>query len=70
MYKIKPIAYVKISGGPLAPNINGYAYFYNAAGGTEVLIEVWGLPTYKPAADGNSPIGPLDSTFIKMEFVK
>lgn len=42
MYKIKPIAYVKISGGPLAPNINGYAYFYNAAGGTEVLIEVLG----------------------------
>jgi len=59
MYKIKPVAYGKILGGPLAPDINGHIYFYDAAGGTEIFVEVWGLPLYKPAHNGNAPIGPL-----------
>lgn len=59
MYKIRPVAYGKILGGPLAPEIYGHIYFFNAAGGTEILVEVWGLPAYKPAENGNQPIGPF-----------
>jgi len=59
LYPLKPVAYGKILGGPLAPNINGDIYFFDVAGGTEVLVEVWGLPLYRPGYDGNEPIGPL-----------
>ncbi len=59
MHTVKPVAYGKILGGPLAPEINGYIYFYDLVGGTEVLVEVWGLPLYKPAHDDKPPIGPL-----------
>lgn len=38
MYKIRPVAYGKILGGPLAPEIYGHIYFFNAAGGTEIQI--------------------------------
>ena len=54
--KNKAVANVK--GGPLAPNIEGTVYFVKAAGGTNVCVEVSGLPHYKPAIGDNDPIGP------------
>lgn len=47
-----------IKGGPLAPRLRGVVYFYRVPGGTEVCIEVTGLPPYKPASDGAQPVGP------------
>lgn len=47
-----------IKGGPLAPGISGVAYFRSVPGGTEVCVDVVGLPSYKPAADGEDPVGP------------
>lgn len=47
-----------ISGGPLAPQIKGIVIFRDVPGGTEVCIEVSGLPPYRPAQKGKPPIGP------------
>lgn len=47
-----------IKGGPLAPQISGRMQFKDVPGGTEVFIEVRGLPDYQPAKDGKSPVGP------------
>lgn len=52
----RAIAY--ITGGPLAPSLRGTVTFTEVSGGTEVSVEVNGLPAYKPAVDGNPPIGP------------
>jgi Cu-Zn family superoxide dismutase len=52
----RAVAY--ITGGPLAPNLRGTVTFTDVAGGTEVSVEVDGLPPYKPAANGNPPVGP------------
>lgn len=54
---INAIAYV--SGGPLAPDIRGFVRFYPVPGGTEVYTEMWGLPPYRPAKNGEQPTGPL-----------
>jgi Cu-Zn family superoxide dismutase len=48
-----------ISGGPLAPDIQGLAMFTDVEGGTVVCIEVFGLPPYTPATNDNQPIGPF-----------
>lgn len=50
------IAY--IYGGPLQPNLYGEVKFLNVCGGTEVHVEVWGLPPYTPAHNSTMPIGP------------
>lgn len=47
-----------IIGGPFAPDIMGAVIFTAVRGGTEVAVEINGLPAYKPATNGNSPIGP------------
>jgi Cu-Zn family superoxide dismutase len=47
-----------IKGGPLAPQISGIVYFRDVPGGTEVTVQVVGLPPYSPAPKGESPIGP------------
>lgn len=47
-----------IHGGPLAPQISGYVIFKDVPGGTEVYVEVRGLPDYKPGKDGEAPVGP------------
>ncbi|QUH20423.1 superoxide dismutase family protein [Alkaliphilus sp. B6464] len=52
------IAIATIQGGPLAPNIRGTVYFISAAGGTNVYVEVSGLPPYRPAIGNGNPIGP------------
>ncbi len=52
-------SYAKIQGSPLAPNLWGFIYFFDIPNGTEVFVEMWGLPDYKPATNKESPIGPF-----------
>lgn len=52
-------AFARIKGGNLYPDLHGVIFFDDAEGGTEVSVEVWGLPPYKPAENNNSPIGPF-----------
>lgn len=52
------IAFARIQGGPLAPQITGIVWFVDVSGGTEVYVDVMGLPPYQPAQNGKSPIGP------------
>lgn len=58
-YNFKETAFAKIIGGNLAPNLYGNIFFDDVPGGTEVYVEVWGLPLYEPANNGKSPIGPF-----------
>lgn len=67
MYYPKPVSYENkgtkiasavIRGGPLAPNIYGRVIFMDVPGGTQVYVDVYGLPEYKPAEGENLPIGP------------
>ncbi|MFL0247140.1 superoxide dismutase family protein [Candidatus Clostridium stratigraminis] len=51
-------AVARISGGPLAPSIRGTVTFTDEQGGTQVAVEVFGLPSFRPASDGNPQIGP------------
>lgn len=51
-------AIAEIKGGPLAPQIYGTVTFSDVPGGTEVFVEIWGLPPYKPAENNEAPIGP------------
>ena len=53
-----PSASAYIKGGPLAPDLRGHVLFTNVANGSEVFVEVAGLPAYQPAKKGESPIGP------------
>lgn len=50
------VAYLR--GSSLAPQISGYVIFRDVPGGTQVCVEVSGLPEYKPGENGESPIGP------------
>ncbi|OEH84526.1 superoxide dismutase [Desulfuribacillus stibiiarsenatis] len=52
----RAVAYIK--GGPLAPNIQGIVYFDSVPGGTEITVEVQGLPPFQPATNDQDPIGP------------
>lgn len=51
-------AYATINGSELAPNLHGYVLFTDVANGTEVTVEVAGLPPYQPAQDDEQPVGP------------
>jgi len=51
-------AYAEIIGGPLAPELRGFVYFRDVQGGTEVCVEVTGLPKYRPAEGDKGPVGP------------
>ncbi len=51
-------ASAEIIGGPLAPNLRGNVTFTEVPGGTEVSVEVNGLPPYKHETASNPPIGP------------
>lgn len=53
------VAIAQIKGGPLAPTINGTVTFKAVPGGTEVSAIIYGLPTYRPASNGQAPIGPF-----------
>ncbi|HHX62553.1 MAG TPA: superoxide dismutase family protein [Epulopiscium sp.] len=52
----KAVAY--ILGGSLAPQIKGVVTFSTVVGGTEVFVEVSGLPLYKSATEVSSQVGP------------
>lgn len=51
-------AYASLKGSIYAPNLTGDVYFFEVENGTEVFVEVWGLPLYQPG-NGANPIGPL-----------
>ncbi|MFZ3578388.1 superoxide dismutase family protein [Virgibacillus sp. DJP39] len=51
-------SYAEIKGSELAPNLHGYVVFTNVPNGTEVTVEVNGLPPYRPAIGNQAPIGP------------
>lgn len=52
-------SYAEIHGGPLAPDLQGYVVFTDVPYGTEVFVEVSGLPAYQPASREHQPIGPF-----------
>jgi Cu-Zn family superoxide dismutase len=52
------LAVAEIKGGPLAPQIAGMVIFREVPGGSEVFVEVSGLPSYRPACKDQPPIGP------------
>ncbi|MBO8171683.1 MAG: superoxide dismutase family protein [Bacillaceae bacterium] len=56
--KQKRTALAKIQGSPLAPDLSGTVVFKAVPGGTQVTVEVEGLPPYQPAQNGKAPIGP------------
>ncbi|ASK61532.1 superoxide dismutase [Virgibacillus phasianinus] len=51
-------AYAEIQGSELAPNLHGYVVFTDVPNGTNVTVEVAGLPDYEPAHGDQAPIGP------------
>lgn len=51
-------AIARVKGGPLAPQITGIVYFKDVPGGTEVCVDVAGLPPYQQAENGEDPVGP------------
>jgi len=51
-------AFAEIRGSNLAPELTGYVTFTDVPYGTEVFVEVSGLPNYQPAEGNNDPIGP------------
>lgn len=57
-YSRCPMAIAHVRGGPLAPQISGTVYFMDVPGGTDVYVELSGLPPYEPATDQEQPIGP------------
>lgn len=52
------IGYALLQGGSLAPQISGVVWFVDSPYGTQVCVNVSGLPPYQPAQGGKSPIGP------------
>ena len=62
------MAVARITGGPLAPEIRGYVWFRDVPGGTEVCVDVEGLPAYQPARRNRAPVGPFGfSSEIKLQ---
>ncbi|MDQ0338857.1 Cu-Zn family superoxide dismutase [Caldalkalibacillus uzonensis] len=58
MRDLSHVAWADIKGGPLAPNIKGIVTFKSVPGGTNVSVEVSGLPPYRPGGKKHPPIGP------------
>lgn len=54
----RKVVKAKIHGGPLAPQIEGVVFFRSAKGGTNVTVELTGLPEYQPGTTTTAPIGP------------
>jgi superoxide dismutase, Cu-Zn family len=52
-------SFAEIQGGPMAPDLHGYIVFNDVPHGTDVFVEVSGLPAYRPASQGQQPIGPF-----------
>jgi Cu-Zn family superoxide dismutase len=52
------MAFAQLRGGPLAPNLRGIVWFTDVPQGTEVHVQVTGLPAYRPGTADRDPIGP------------
>lgn len=52
------MAVAKIQGTTCSPHICGIVTFRNVPGGTEVCVNVIGLPPYQPAQGDKPPVGP------------
>lgn len=59
MYNELSDAHATVRGSQYAPNLYGKVDFYSVANGSEVFVEVWGLPLYEPASNDGNPIGPF-----------
>lgn len=59
MYRRINRAHARITGSKYAPHLCGDVYFYAVEEGTEVFVEVWGLPPYQPGTGTKAPIGPF-----------
>lgn len=42
----------------MAPQLTGIIYFQDVPGGSWVSAEIYGLPPYQPASNGQNPVGP------------
>lgn len=58
LHKMPLIASAEFIAGPLAPNIKGCVVFKNVPEGTEVTIDVTGLPDFNSGTDHSPQIGP------------
>lgn len=47
-----------LKGGPLAPGLDGIVVFRSVPGGTEICVNVTGLPPYRPAKGNKPAVGP------------
>lgn len=52
------LAVAQIRGASTGSNLKGVVYFKDVLNGTEVYVEVNGLPAYRPAEGGKPPVGP------------
>lgn len=52
------VALANIKGGTLAPDLKGTVYFIDVPKGTNVFVEIYGLPEYKPSTAWSTQIGP------------
>lgn len=57
-YRVATNAVARIVPSPLAPNLTGYVLFTEVPGGTNVFVNVQGLPPYKPATATSKQVGP------------
>lgn len=53
------ISITQIKGSPQYPNLIGRVVFKDVPYGTEVYVEISGLPAYTPPRGKNQPIGPF-----------
>lgn len=58
MQRASSTAFAVVKGGPLAPNLRGLVSFQEVPNGTDVSIEVTGLPAYRPGSADKDPVGP------------
>lgn len=73
LFKLRPAAAAQIEGSPDHPDIRGTVSFYNAAGGTVVVSQIYGLPHGPDVCDkrifaihiheGNSCMGSGEDPF-------
>ncbi len=55
----RSIIKARLESSPLAPNLRGEVVFRPMKNGTQVTVDVSGLPNYQPATDTLPPIGPF-----------
>ena len=58
MQPMHTMAVAEIEGGLPNSKIQGSVSFKDVRGGVFICVQVWGLPSYQPAQEGKSPVGP------------